>query len=106
MVVALVAVVLAWHRTGKHGGIDRVRGMEAKMAQWPEVEEFLKTLDALDARIKKVEFSENSIVAVGNRLNAFTKDMLEMKTLLAEHREALALLRTKNSLRAVGGSHE
>ncbi len=100
MAVVLIGLVLAWHRTGPRGGskvplefavkLDGLHGM----------------IGSIESRLVEIEESPHTLGAIVNRANDLTKDMLAMKTMLAEHREAIGLLRTKNSLRALGGAQE
>lgn len=105
MLVALVVAAMAWHRVGQlGGGSSSIRKMQAQLAQWPELEEFLRERDEILGRIAALEAGGNTIGAVVSRANDITKDMVALKTVLSEVRADVAKMHTKASIRqAVNG---
>ncbi len=98
MLVVLVVAGLAWHR---FGSLSPRSTPDLKMASWPDPDELLKAQDDLSKRLSKLEESGGTSAAIIQRANVITKDMLEVKQVVADLREQVTLMRTKNSIRAV-----
>lgn len=98
MLVVLACAVLAYRRVGRDAAHERrVQKLEESFSEWPAAQELLARLDEMEESIGELE-STTGVKPLVDRCNALTKDMLEMKTLLAEHRETIAALRTRQSL--------
>jgi hypothetical protein len=83
-----------------------VAKIQMAMSAWPDPEEVLGPLGEMEEKLKTMEASGATLPAIVGRANDITKDMLALKTLVAEHQQMIALLRSKSSLRALGGSAE
>lgn len=105
MLVVLVCAVLAYRRVGRDSAHEeRVKKLEASFSEWPAPAELLERLDDLEAELKELADSGTTMSSVVERANVLTKDVLAVKTLVAEHREQLTQLRTARAMRALGGS--
>ncbi len=104
MLVVLVVAGLAYRRVGRDQAHEkRLQQLEEKFSAWPHPDEVLERLDELEADLEKLQASGATLPAIIARANDITKDMLALKTVVSEHREMLALLRSKGSLRALAG---
>lgn len=77
--------------------------LKMEFSKWPDPGEVLERLEDIETRLKSLESSGTSMKSVVEVANNHTKGLLELKTLVAEHRDLLNLLRSKNSLRALSG---
>ena len=103
MLVVLVCAGLAYRRVGRDAAHEaRVKKLEESFSEWPAPAELLARLDELEESIAEIQ-STTGVKPLVERCNVLTKDMLEMKTLLAEHRETIAALRTRQSLAQLAG---
>ncbi len=85
------------------GELVQLQRVAEQLAQWPEPEELIGRMDALDERLKELESTGTTIPAVVSRANEITKDMLEVKRLVANHEELLIAIRSKASLGSAFG---
>lgn len=107
MATALILGCLAYRRVGRDERHEkRVQVLEMELSAWPTPDAVLERLDALEDQLASFKANDGTLPAVVARANDLTKDMLELKKLVAEHREILTLLRSKSSLRALGGLNE
>ncbi len=85
----------------------RLVGVQTVVAQSHGSEAIAAEFQELSDRLEKIEKAgtpDGALVALVDRVNAITTDMLELKTLVMVIRDQVAELRTRIALRAVAGA--
>lgn len=100
MLVVLICAGLAYRRVGRDTVHEkRLAKLEESLSEWPAPKEVLERLDELEAELEKLNKSDATIPAVVQRANVLTKDLLDLKQLVAEHRDHINNLRSRHSLK-------
>ena len=104
MLVVLVVAALAYRRVGVDTKYEqRLKKLEEAFSEWPKPEALLEQIDDLGTAVDSITSDGASFPAVVQRANEITKDMLEVKRLVADHDQKIAALRSKGAFTALSG---